>query len=76
MNVTIQDSLFFKYEIQSEEETLDDVILLLNLSKKEHLQLYIDVNLYQSDTSNEFSFVAGEFKGNSSDGVRGMLKAI
>ena len=59
METTVTDSLFFKYTIEDTSD-LENMLLLLNVSKKKDLQIYINSRSYPSDLRNEYEFAVGD----------------
>ena len=59
LEVTVNDSLFFKYTID-EKTDLEDKLLLLNVSNREDLQIYINSHSYPSSKKNEFEYALGD----------------
>ena len=59
MQATVQDSLFFKYMIQPGAD-FNSLLLKLNLSTKQGLQVYIDKNRYPSEESGEHTYALGD----------------
>ena len=59
LQATVTDSLFFKYTIENTAD-LENMLLLLNISKKEDLQVYIHKNSYPSDLFNEHDYALGD----------------
>ena len=59
LDVTVTDKLFFKYFIEDVSD-LDNILLLLNLSNKKDLQVYINLVEYPSIERNQHVFVIGD----------------
>ena len=57
-SATVRDSLFFKYGIKDKSD-FENALLLLNLSKKEHLEVYIGKNSYPSASLDEHLIAVG-----------------
>jgi hypothetical protein len=56
---TVIDSLFFKYVIQDTSD-LENMLLLLNVSNRKHLQVYVHKNSYPSDLFTEHEYALGD----------------
>lgn len=56
---TVTDSLFFKYVIQDTSD-LENMLLLLNVSNRKHLQIYVHKNSYPSDIFTEHEYALGD----------------
>ena len=59
LTATVSDSLFFKYQIQDTTD-LENLLLLLNISNRKHLQVYIHKNSYPSQTVLEHEYAIGD----------------
>ena len=59
LSVTVQDSVFFKYTIEDTSD-LEQMLLLLNVSKKKDLQVYMHCKSYPSDLFNEHDYALGD----------------
>ena len=59
LEATVTDSLFFKYTIENKAD-LENMLLLLNVSKRNDLQVYIHKNSYPSDLFNEHDYALGD----------------
>ena len=55
----VTDSLFFKYNIENTHD-LENMLLLLNVSKKKDLQIYMHSRSYPSDHFNEHEYALGD----------------
>ena len=55
----VKDSVFFKYTIKQKED-LDRVFLLLNVSVKEGIQVYISSKEYPSEAKGEHVYAVGD----------------
>lgn len=56
---TVTDSLFFKYTIEDTSD-LENMLLLLNVSKRKDLQIYIHSRCYPSDLFREHEYALGD----------------
>ena len=56
---TVNDSLFFKYTIEDTTD-LENMLLLLNVSKRKDLQIYIHSRSYPSDLFREHEYALGD----------------
>ena len=56
---TVTDSVFFKYTIQDLSD-LDNQLLLLNISKRKDLQIYIHRIEYPSDQFMDYEYALGD----------------
>ncbi len=56
---TVTDSIFFKYTI-SDTSDLENMLLLLNISKRKDLQVYIHKNSYPSEVFQEHEYALGD----------------
>ena len=53
------DSIFFKYSIQDTSD-LENLLLLLNVSQRQNLQIYIHKNSYPSQDFSEHEYAVGD----------------
>ena len=56
---TVVDSLYFKYTIEDTSD-LENMLLLLNVSKRKDLQIYMHSRSYPSDLFNEHEYALGD----------------
>ena len=56
---TVTDCVFFNYFIE-EKSDFENLLLLLNVSKKENLQVFINKQVYPGELNGEYNFVAGD----------------
>ena len=68
---TVMDSMFFKYVIEENTSELEHLLLLLNLSKRKDLQVYIHHAAYPSIAINEHDYSLGDLPDNI---LRSMFK--
>ena len=59
LQTTVTDSVFFKYTIQDTSD-LENLLLLLNVSKKKDLQIFIHKTSYPSELRNEYDYALGD----------------
>ena len=59
LHATVTDSLFFKYTIEDTTD-LEHMLLLLRISKRKDLQIYISKNSYPSDLFREHDYALGD----------------
>ena len=59
LNVTVSDSVFFKYTIEDLSD-LENLLLLLNVSNKTDLQIYMHGNRYPSAKHDEHLYAIGD----------------
>ena len=59
LNATVVDSLYFKYLIEDNSD-LENMLLLLRVSKRKDLQIYIHKNSYPSDLFQEHDYALGD----------------
>ena len=56
---TVTDSMFFKYTIANTSD-LENLLLLINVSNRKHLQVYIHKNSYPSEQFSEHEYALGD----------------
>ena len=58
VEVTVKDSIFFKYNIDSMED-LENKFFLLNVSKRKDISVYIHRKNYPSEAEDEYEYAMG-----------------
>mmetsp|Transcript_36906 Transcript_36906/g.48500 ORF Transcript_36906/g.48500 Transcript_36906/m.48500 type:complete len:224 (+) Transcript_36906:560-1231(+) len=56
---TVADSIFFKYTIEDKSD-LENLLLLLNISKKKDLEIYVHSQAYPTSEFNEHGYALGD----------------
>ena len=59
IQTTVTDSLYFKYTIEDTSD-LENMLLLLNVSNRKDLQIYIHSRSYPSDLFGEHEYALGD----------------
>ena len=60
--ITVKDSLFFKYDLEVNEEhpDLSELLVLLNVSKRKNLTVFIGNENYPAQKNDDYDYAAGD----------------